>query len=268
MFYWIYDIPNWVLGSLLTVLCIGYTWLGILLFRRRVRRWLGPQPGENELVSYFLSGFGVFYGLAVGLIAVATYQSYSDADSAVGKEATSLAALYIDVSGYPEPARSSYQEQLREYTRFVIEKTWPLHRVGKIQTGGTALIAKLHGDLFRFQPQTKAEEIIHAGTLSQFNVFIEARRLRLQHVTTGLPDVLWYIVAIGAALNLALLWMFSVDRLSVHLALSGVLAAFVGLMLFFIAAMDHPFRGEVSITPEAFQMVQESLMTPGTKPNP
>jgi hypothetical protein len=268
MFFWIYDIPNWVLGALLTAFCVGYTWLGILLFRRRVRRWLGPQPGENELVSYFLSAFGVFYGLALGLIAVATYQSYSDADSAVGKEATSLAALYSDVSGYPEPARGNYQEQLREYTRFVIEKTWPLHKRGILHTGGTKLITKLQTDLFGFQPKTKAEEIIHAQTLSQFNVFIEARRLRLQHVTTGLPTVLWYVVAMGAALNLALLWMFSVDRLSVHLALSGVLAAFVGMMLFFIAAMDNPFRGEVSISPEAFQIVQESLMTPGAKASP
>lgn len=34
MFYWIYDIPTWDLAALLTTLCIGYMWLGILLFRR------------------------------------------------------------------------------------------------------------------------------------------------------------------------------------------------------------------------------------------
>ncbi|MEO6788068.1 MAG: hypothetical protein ABI318_18235 [Chthoniobacteraceae bacterium] len=33
-------------------------------FQAKGRKWLGPQPGENELVSYFLSAVGVFYGLA------------------------------------------------------------------------------------------------------------------------------------------------------------------------------------------------------------
>jgi hypothetical protein len=34
------------------------------------------------------------------------------------------------------------------------------------------------------------------------------------------------------------------------------------LILLFIAAMDNPFRGSVSISPEAFQLVQKKLMTP------
>lgn len=260
MLYWIYDIPNGALAALLSAVCLAYTWVGLVIFRPWIRKWLGPQPGENEFVSYFLSAFGVFYGLMLGLIAVATYQNYSDADTAVGKEATSLSALYRDVSSYPEPARSSYQKHLREYTRFVIEEAWPAQQKGFVPQGGTTRVTAFQHDLMAFQPKTKAEEIIHAETVRQFNVFIEARRARLQSVTTGLPAVLWLVVGIGAALNLALLWMFSIDRLSVHLVLTGILSAFVGLMLFFIAAMDNPFRGEVSITPEAFQNVQAALM--------
>jgi hypothetical protein len=36
------------------------------------------------------------------------------------------------------------------------------------------------------------------------------------------------------------------------LALGGVLAFFLGTVIFLIASMDNPFRGEVSIQPEAF----------------
>jgi len=35
------------------------------------------------------------------------------------------------------------------------------------------------------------------------------------------------------------------------------------LMIFLLAAMDHPFRGDLSVTPHAFQMVYEQLMKPG-----
>ncbi|MBU1352230.1 MAG: hypothetical protein KKB95_10110 [Gammaproteobacteria bacterium] len=68
------------------------------------------------------------------------------------------------------------------------------------------------------------------------------------------------MVVIGAAGNLALLWLFSLDRLSLHLLLSGALALFVGLLLFFIAAMDYPFRGKESISADAFSLVRDRLM--------
>lgn len=261
MLYWIYDIPNGVLAALLSAVCVAYTWLGLVFFRPRVRKWLGVEPGQNDFASYILSAYGVFYGLMLGLIAVATYQNYSDADGAVSKEATSLSALYRDISSYPEPVRHELQQHLRDYTIFVIEKAWPEQRRGVVPAEGTARVTAFQHDLLTFQPGNKAEEILHAEALRQFNVFIEARRARLQSVTTGLPATLWAVVIIGAALNLALLWVFSIDRLSLQLLLSGMLSAFVGLMLFFIAAMDNPFRGEVSIGPDAFQEVLDTLMT-------
>ncbi|MGZ5007473.1 MAG: bestrophin-like domain [Methylobacter sp.] len=262
MFYWIYDIPNGFLAGLMCIVCIGYTWTGLLLLRPWIRKWLGPEPGENEFVSNFVSVYGVFYGLMLGLIAVATYQNYSDVDAKVGKEVASITALYRHVSSYPEPARSNYQDHIRDYVRYVIEQAWPAHQQGISPVEGMARITNFQHDLGAFQPQTRAEEIIHAETLRQFNVFTEARTAVLQTVSTALPEELWYVVVIGAALNLALIWMFSIDKLSVHLVLSGILSLFVGLMLFFIAAMDNPFRGKLSITPEAYQVILNNLMLP------
>lgn len=262
MFYWIYDIPNGLLAVLMSMACIGYTWGGLLLLRPRIRKWLGPEPGENEFVSYFVSVYGVFYGLMLGLIAVATYQNYSDVDAKVGKEVASITALYRDVSSYPEPARSDYQEHIREYVRYVIEKAWSAHQQGIIPVEGMARITNFQHDLGAFQPKTKAEEIIHAETLRQVSVFTEARTALLQSVSTALPEELLYVVVICAALNLALMWMFSIDRISVHLVLSGILSLFVGLMLFFIAAMDNPFRGKLSIEPEGYHVILNNLMQP------
>jgi len=262
MFYWIYDIPNSCLAVLMCFVCVSYSWLGLWLFRPWIRKWLGPEPGENEFISYFLSAYGVFYGLMLGLIAVATYQNYSDVDSKVAKEVASIAALYRDVSSYPEPERSNYQNHIREYVRYVIEEAWPDQQQGIIPAGGMTRVTDFQQDLFTFQPKTKADEIVHAEAIRQFNVFSEARTEGLQSVSTSLPEELWYVVVIGAALNLALIWMFSIDRLSVHLVLSGLLALFVGLMLFFIAAMDNPFRGKLSITPEAYRMILKNMMLP------
>lgn len=260
MLFWLYDLPLPLMAALFYLPCLAFTWGGLLLLRPRVRRWLGPEPGANDLAGTFLSAYGVFYGLMLGLIAVATYQNFADVESAVQREAAAVAGLYRDVSAHPEPARGRLQAALREYTRFVEEEAWPAQQRGELHPGDTARVGALHAELMAFEPRTRREELLHAEALREFNHFMESRYLRLEVAGTALSPVLWWVVVIGAALNLALLWVFSVDNLSLHLLLSGTLALFVGLMLFFIAAMDHPFRGEESISPEAFSLVRERLM--------
>jgi hypothetical protein len=78
-------------------------------------------------------------------------------------------------------------------------------------------------------------------------------------VTTGIPAVLWYVVLLGAGLTFGLLWMFDM-RLGLQLVMGGMLAFFTGTVICLIASMDYPFRGEVSIGPEAYQEVYDDLM--------
>lgn len=258
MFYWIYDLPTWLMAVLLSLTCFAFAWMGLLIFRPFVRRLMGPEPGRNDLVSYFLSAYGVFYGLMLGLIAVVTYENFSEVDHSVVREASTLGALYRDVSNYPEPLRSNLQGQLREYARFVIEESWPLQKQGINPEGGKKRVSTFQIDLCGFQPATKSQEILHAESIRQFNNFVESRRVRLHNVTTGLPAVMWWVVVVGAALNISLLWLFSVDRLLIHLILAGVLAMFIGLMLFLIASMDNPFRGQAGIAPDAYELIRQS----------
>jgi hypothetical protein len=55
-------------------------------------------------------------------------------------------------------------------------------------------------------------------------------------------------------------------EIHVHLILGGILSLFLGIVIFLIAAMDNPLRGEVSVGPDAFQLVYESLMKPAPGP--
>ncbi len=45
-----------------------------------------------------------------------------------------------------------------------------------------------------------------------------------------------------------------------HLFLGGMLSAFMGLMIFLIASLDNPFRGELSISSAPFQDILTHLM--------
>jgi hypothetical protein len=116
-----------------------------------------------------------------------------------------------------------------------------------------------HEQLIRFEPQTPGQEILHAEALRQFNNYLEARRMRLFSVTTSIPGVMWAVVLVGALMNIALIWMFDMKLIN-HLFLGGILSAFMGLMIFLIASLDNPFRGELSISPAPFEDILTHLM--------
>jgi Protein of unknown function (DUF4239) len=261
MFYRIYDYPILYMGAFFAFVFVAFAWLGLLPVRAYVRRWIHTEKRANDMVGFTLSSFSVLYGLLLGLLAVAAYQNFSSVSDIVNKEASLIAALYRDLSGYPQPIRGSMEDKLRDYTSNVIDKSWPQQRKGIVPSAGSERITEFYDELLKFQPSDKREEVLFAETLRQFNNFVEARRSRLANVNTGLPAVLWWVVVIGSLINISLLWMLDME-VHIHFILSGALSLFLGMVIFLIAAMDNPFRGELSVGPDAFQLVYETLMKP------
>ena len=126
--------------------------------------------------------------------------------------------------------------------------------------GGSARIDALFQILAGFEPAKKCEEIFHAEALREFNHLVELRRSRLANVTTGLPSVLWWVVAFDALMNIILIWIQDME-IHVHMILGAVLASILGVVIFLIAALDNPFRGKVSVGPDSIALVYESLLT-------
>ncbi len=259
-FYWIYDLPNWVLGVLIVATFVALSLAGLFATRPMMRRLLGPASHYNDLVSYFFAGIGVFYGLALGLIAVATWENYTDIDGVVGTEAAAVASFYRDLDGYPQPMRGRLEAMMRDYTKLVIEKEWPAHKKGIALEDGDALLDTLEDEVMNYDPTREREKVLQAEVLRSLDTVQEQRRLRLQAVPTGLPAALWSVVLIGALLNIGLTYLFWTENLTIHAILVAILAVFIGLLVFLTAAMDNPFRGEFSVAADAFQTVLDNVM--------
>ncbi|HEV3163342.1 MAG TPA: DUF4239 domain-containing protein [Isosphaeraceae bacterium] len=260
--YWIYDIPTWALATLLVVVFNALSLGGLYGTRPLARRVLRGSTENNDLVSYFVAAVGVFYGLALGLIAVATWQNFTDVDGLVSKEAASLAALYRDLDGYPQPLRGQFEQRLRDYTKFIIDHDWPAHQQGRTPEDSAVLLDDLQDSILAYEPTKESEKIAHSEALKSLDNVMEQRRLRLQAVSTGLPASLWIVVVVGALLNIVLTNCFWVENLTIHAILVSILATFIALLIFLTAAMDNPFRGEFSVSSDAYQTVLENVMKP------
>jgi len=261
--YWVYDLPNWLFG-VLTIAVTGAIGLGGLYATRKwVRRVHGDRHSQNEVVGYYLGAVCVFYGITLGLLVVATWQNYSDVETRVGEEAAAVGALYRDVSSFPDPNRTVFQADLRQYVRQVIDVAWPQQRKGIVPGGEGDTLTTLQTHLIRLEPATEGQKVIYAEAYRGFNTIAELRGRRLQSVRGGLPAPLWTIVLAGAFLCIAMTWFFDIRSRSMHFWMTVMLCAILGLLIYLLGELDNPFRGEISVSAEPFEIMYSTRMTTG-----
>jgi Protein of unknown function (DUF4239) len=263
--YWVYDIPNWLFGVLTVGVFILVSLAGLfatqaIATRLPSERRHGNSSETNGFVSTFFGASVGLYGITLGLISVGAWQNFSDVDSKSGAEAASVSALYRDVAAYPEPVRTTLRAAVKEYTRCVIEDAWPLQRKGIVPDADTKRIDVIQAALHGFEPKTQGEGIHHQEALTQFNKLVELRRRRLQTITSSLPASLWGVVLVGALLSISVTWLFIMESRRLHVLLVSLYSALIGLLVFLMAAMDNPYRGEFSVGPDAFIQAASHLM--------
>jgi hypothetical protein len=259
--YWIYDIPNWELFLLTLGFFAAVSLGGLYLTRPFVRRMVEASDKYNDVTNYYFTAIGVLYGLTLGLIAVGTWQNFNDVDSKVAKEANSLGALYRDLDGYPIGLRTEAENILRDYAKLVIEKEWPAHRQGQVLDLSDAILEDFENKVMAFEPSSETEKIAHAEVIESLSELVGNHAQRIQSVHVALPDVLWAVVLIGAVINMGITYFFWLDNLRLHSLLVIAFSSALAMLIFLTAAMDNPFRGEFSISPDAFQYVLDHVMT-------
>lgn len=266
MMYWIYDLPTLLLGVLtISVFCV-FGMLGVLVTRKWVPSLHHVDQSHNDIVGFYFAGVTVFYGITLGLLMVGAWGTFTDAKAKVDDEAGTLDVLYRDVSFYPQPIRGKLQDELRRYARNVIDVAWPLQRKGVVPMSNKTVLDDIGRDLDLFEPASEAQKILHSEACHEFNQLIERRRQRHVYAKAGLSSSLWSLVLIGAVISIAVTWCFHVKNKRMHLCMTGLLSSLLGLMIFLLAAMDHPFMGKLAVSPESFRLVYDRLMKPGQSP--
>jgi Protein of unknown function (DUF4239) len=260
MFDSLFNLPLVIVGAAIVVLLCTFALSGLAIFSRHILPRLKLGPEESVFTSAMMQAMMVFYGLAVALIAVSVWQTHTDAAGTISGEASALGVLYRQVGGYPEPLRSQLRQDLREYVDYVIQQAWPLQRRGQVPSGGVEKVNDFETRLVTFEPATEGQKLLHGETLRAYSHMIEARRLRLDAVLTGLPGVLWFVIVIGALVSLSSTFFFQVEDARLQRIQVVLLALFIGLIIFIIFALDRPFRGDLGLQPDPYQLIYDQLM--------
>jgi hypothetical protein len=262
MFDFLFDLHLVFVGAGIIILLCAFSLGGLAVFSRYILPRLKLGPDESVFTSAMMQAIMVFYGLAVALIAVSVWQTYTDAAATTSREATAIGVLYRDMGGYHEPLRSELRQELREYLEYVIKEAWPQQHRGQVPRGGVEKVNNVEARLLAFEPATEGQKLLHGETLRAYNQMIEARRLRLDAVLTGLPGALWFVIVFGALVSLSSTFFFHVEDARIQKIQVVLLAIFIGMIIFIIFALDRPFRGDLGLQPEPYELIYDQLMKP------
>ena len=240
---------------------------GLLLVQRLV-----PAPireEHNDVAGFIYAVLGVIYAVLLALVVIAVWEDFGRARVTVETEANALAEIFWLAHQLPEPEGRELQELSLSYAEDVVDEEWPLMEQGRAPlmeqtegvTQGWVLIDDIRANIQGYEPRTAAGEQLYAEGLDQVQRLADARRTRLVQAEEGLPTVLWVVLVVAGIVVVGFAYFFGVQNTEAHALMVVSLAGVIALVLFTIAAMEHPFSGGARVGPEAFELVLERFET-------
>jgi uncharacterized membrane protein YraQ (UPF0718 family) len=240
-------------GLLVLSLAMALATGGLFLVQRFVP--IAVRRQQNDVAGFIYAVLGVTYAVLLGLMVVAVWEEWNEAAQTADEEASALAEIFWIADRLPESDGRHVQELARSYARAVVHEEWPLMEQEKSSPKAWDVLDDLRGSLQSFDPSTPEEQVLYEQGFERMRDLADARRDRLLEAEQGLPVILWVVLITGGIVVVSFTYLFGLDSTAIHLLMVASLALVIALVLFTVAALNYPFKGDITIHPEAMEQV-------------
>lgn len=231
----------------------------IFLFKKFIlKNWEGADTNDN--ISFYLSTFGVFYGIMFGLHTVGVWENYESASNLADEEASNIVSLYRDSEAVEQFSDVELTDVIRDYTKYIYTEAWAKQADGIAKTNGKNYLTKYRDELLKFDPENPKEEILLAEVYSKYNDVIELRRKRLSYVDKQVPFIIWSLIIIGSVVTIVTSSLFHFDSIKQHILLNSFMGLTIGSFIFLVVMLDNPFKGNVSVSSDPYKLIYNEYM--------
>ena len=245
-----YDVPTWLGGAVLIGLFTLFAAAGIELVCR-----LHPtefRRGYNDITGFIIAVIGVMNAVLLASVAIIALENYDRAERSVTREASYLGDILRMATALPPEPGEAVRLAALEYGNAVLDQEWPDMRKSLTPREGWPRLNELRDTVMRFEPATMRQQNIHGHMITMVDDLTDARRERITFADEGIKPTVWRVLFLGNLGMVAFSFLFGLDK-RWHQLLSGSFAALTALVIVLIAALDRPYLGEVSITPNELQ---------------
>ncbi|MCD9899892.1 DUF4239 domain-containing protein [Streptomyces sp. MT29] len=215
--------------------------------------------GDQNLLDGGLSLIGTLFALIIGFVVVVVWQTMTDTEGIVAREANALADLERMPRGFGVQIRRKVQGAVRAYARLVVTDEWPAMATGTHSARANAALVELWS-VYTTMRSEERETHLYAQSLIRLNELGDARRIRLLASQSRIPVVMWLLIAVDAVAILALSVAFGLSETWQMRLVLGTLVGSVVFAIFLVAELDGPFSGDLCVSAYAF-----ALITPNTQ---
>jgi hypothetical protein len=249
-------LPQWLAAIILVILPTALAMCGPMIVRSKVD--LARLSTNNEIAGFKFATVGVIYAVLLAFAVIAVWDKFSEAESAVVKEAGASAAIYRLTAG-PESEATATRAALNNYLNLAINLDWPQMAAEKESKEATHALDALYVSAMRMAENGRMQPTIIGEIFNNLGAITEARRVRLHLATGVVPGGIWLVLVCGAVLTVGFTFFFGTKNLSAQVMMTGILSVIVFMGIFVILSFDHPFTGGIHVGNEPLRAAIEDF---------
>jgi len=233
------------------------------------------ETGHHEALDAVFNSVSALYAILLGLILVAAWQNFQDAEAEQIDEANRLVSLFRLSGGLSEPEAQKIRSSLYRYAQSTVDEEWAwmdsLYRRSQGVTTGIPKAFAIHNELWsyyvRYTPKEARDEITLNHSMEELIRFTEDRRSRLLDAKPYLPSDVWRLLFGGAVVVMVMAALFTQGRNGLFALMSFALGASIAFELAVVISVDHPYAGRTAVEPNALrnalQVMEHLALTEG-----
>lgn len=252
-------IPSLVLLVGLIVVVSG----GAVLIQRGVRRrYPHLAEGEHNDVTKFTYGFiGFVYAFFIGFVVSSMWGQINAADGAARTEGAAGVQMARDLTVFDKPDSDRLRQSLLTYEQAAIAEWTNANNVHSAEADSA--LADVYTAYRSVQATTDVQKTALSASMSNLDKMSQARTARIMtaRADVGPPWPLWAVIFLTSAMVVGTVIIYGVEKPGQHYPMVAIVGAIVGMNLFLILELSHPFVGEIATSGDPLQEVVRTLTT-------
>lgn len=245
------NLPSWliILLSITFMLIFGYLVALISSYYLPNLNKEEESKKVDSLIATLVGGYIFFLSFTI----VNTWSYIKLVQENITKEANALAVLASQSSLFSSDDQRLITSEIKNYIATLLHDEFPNLAHGESSAKTGRAFAHLYNSLSNIKPEGEKESLYYKQLVSTLDQLVQARRTRLAGVESIIPDLLHYILFLGACMVISIAAVFrgarrSIDVISV-LVLSGIIGFYFSLAIVF----DYPYSSDIGVNTRPYQ---------------
>ncbi len=251
------DLPTWLSFLMLSIITVTVSLSGLHFIRKK---YPAEALKENhEVAAIIFNAFGLLYAVVVAFVVFVTWNGYDDATKNLQMEANETIDIFYSAAAYPDSVSKLIQTGLIDYASTVYNSEIKEMSSGDVSLYSGGALRKLLTTFNTLGQKSAPNRELYSESLKKINSLAEYRRLRIFAGDDTIPDVIWFVLMIGAVITVSYTYFFGSKNLRAQYMMTSALTVTITLILFLIYTLDHPFSGSSKVSARPMKQVMEIM---------